>query len=83
MVRELEEEGLLVREVDEADGRASLVKFTEAGLRYLTRMHTMISQVEQDYERMVGKSAMKHARTALSKIAYAARDVGKDMPKQS
>ncbi len=78
MVRELEEDGLLVREVDEADGRAMLVKFTEAGLRYLARMHTMITQVEQDYERMLGKTAMKHARATLSKIAYARRDAGEN-----
>lgn len=78
MVRELEKEGLLVRDKDKADGRALLVKFTEEGLRYLSRMHTMITEVEQDYESMVGKNAMKHVRATLFKIAYAKRAKGEN-----
>lgn len=78
MIRELEEEGLLFRDVDEADGRALLVKFTQTGFRYLTRMHALITEVEQDYERMVGKTAMKHARATLSRIAYAKHAASED-----
>ena len=71
MVKELEEDGLLTREGDEADGRAQLVKFTESGLRYLKRMHAVITQIESDYERLVGKESMGAVRTALATIAYA------------
>ncbi|MEP7274005.1 MAG: MarR family transcriptional regulator [Acidobacteriota bacterium] len=70
MVKELEEEGLLFREGDEVDGRAQLIKFTESGLKYLTRMHAVISQVEDDYEQLVGTDAMNEMRTALATIAY-------------
>lgn len=71
MVKELEEEGLLSREADDADGRAALVKFTEAGLDYMTRMHKCITQVERDYERMFGQDQMKLVRQTLGAIAYA------------
>lgn len=71
MVKELEEEGLLSREVDAADGRALLVKFTEAGLHYLSRMHKCINSIERDYERMAGKEQMNKVRETLALIAYA------------
>lgn len=70
LVKELEEEGLLYREPDGADGRAFLVKFTEEGLAYLTRMHKCILQIERDYERMAGRDRMAQVREALSLIAY-------------
>jgi DNA-binding MarR family transcriptional regulator len=70
LVRELEEDGLLTREADDADGRAFLVKFTEAGLEYLTRMHKCIAQIEREYERMVGAEDMDVVRKVLTRIAY-------------
>lgn len=71
MVKELEEEGLLSREADDADGRAALVKFTDAGLDYMTRLHKCITQVERDYERLFGQEQMKLVRQTLGAIAYA------------
>ena len=76
LVRELEEEGLLCREADGADGRAFLVKFTDAGLAYLTRMHKCIEQVEREYERMVGPRRLAEIRAALAIIAYASEADG-------
>ena len=70
LVRELEEDGLLTREADDADGRAFLVKFTEDGLEYLTRMHKCIAQIEREYERMVGAEDMDVVRKVLTRIAY-------------
>ena len=70
LVRELEEEGLLYRDADDADGRAFLVKFTEEGLAYLTRMHKCILQIERDYERLVGRERLAQVREALGLIAY-------------
>jgi len=70
LVRELEEDGLLTREADDADGRAFLVKFTEAGLEYLTRMHKCFAQIEREYERMVGAEDMDVVRKVLTRIAY-------------
>lgn len=74
LVKELEQEGLLYREADGADGRAFLVKFTEDGLAYLTRMHKCISQIERDYERMVGAERMAVVRDVLGAIAYGKED---------
>ena len=70
MVKELEEEGLLSRETDDADGRASLVKFTDAGFDYMTQMHKVITQIEREYERAFGQEKMEQVREVLSAIAY-------------
>lgn len=70
MIKELEEDGLLYREADSADGRAFVVKFTEQGLTYLSRMHKCISQIERDYERMVSPKHMAVVRDVLGLIAY-------------
>jgi DNA-binding MarR family transcriptional regulator len=70
LVRDLEDDGLLYREADDADGRAFLVKFTDAGVEYLTRMHKCIAQIEREYERTVGAERMQVVREALSLLAY-------------
>lgn len=84
MVKELEEEGLVRRTADDADGRAALVKFTKAGLQYLSRLHKNIAKIERDYERLVGKDQMKLVRQTLTAIAYADEDeVGRrEMPER-
>jgi DNA-binding MarR family transcriptional regulator len=74
LVNELEQEGLLYREPDDADGRAFLVKFTDEGLAYLARMHKCILQIERDYERLAGRERMAQVRAALSLIAYGPED---------
>ena len=70
MVRDLETDGLVYRDVDADDGRASLIRFTEAGLEYLFRMNKSMLQVEREYERMIGKDEMERLRAALTVIAY-------------
>jgi DNA-binding MarR family transcriptional regulator len=74
MVKELEEEGLVYRTADDGDGRAALVKFTKAGLQYLSRLHKNIAKIERDYERLVGEDQMKLVRQTLIAIAYAGED---------
>ncbi len=78
LVKELEDEGLLYREPDGADGRAFLVKFTEAGLEYLTQLHKNILKIERDYERMVGRERMNLVREALGLIAYGDKKQDRD-----
>lgn len=70
VVRELEQDGLLARALDEADGRAFLVTFTESGLEYLMRMHEAIRKVEHDYQREFGAEAIRALKATLSAIAY-------------
>lgn len=80
MVKELEDEGLLTREADDADGRAALVRFTGKGLDYMTQMHKCITQVERDYDRLFGQEQMKLVRQTLGAIAYANEEAGDDAP---
>lgn len=70
MVKDLEEDGLVYRDADASDGRAALIRFTEAGLEYLFRMNKCMLQVEREYERMIGKDQMATVRAALAAIAY-------------
>jgi DNA-binding MarR family transcriptional regulator len=72
VVRELEEDGLLARTVDEADGRAWLITFTDSGLEYLMRMHEAIRKVERDYEEEFGGESMRVVKETLGAIAYPA-----------
>lgn len=70
MVRDLERDGLVWRDIDEADARASLIRFTEAGLEYLFRLNKSMLQVEREYERLIGKERLAAVRAALAAIAY-------------
>lgn len=73
-VKELEEEGLLTRTEDEADGRAFLVSFTNRGMEYLLQIHNAIVEIEREYETVVGVAQMNMMRRTLSSIVYAGRD---------
>ena len=75
MVKELEEDGLLSRKADSADGRAALVRFTPYGLQYIMRMHKCIKQIESDYERMFGREQMQVVRQTLAGIAYTSENM--------
>ena len=73
-VKELEEEGLLTRTEDEADGRAFLVSFTDRGVEYLLQIHNAIIEIEREYETLVGVAQMNTVRRTLSSIVYANQD---------
>lgn len=75
MVKELEEDGLLCREADSADGRAAIVRFTPYGLQYIMRMHKCIKQIEADYDRMFGHDQMQAVRQTLAGIAYTDQNI--------
>lgn len=70
-IRELEEAGLLKRVADGADARAFLVSFTKSGVDYLLEMHKAITQIEREYDKLVGAARMNEVRAALRAIAYA------------
>jgi len=75
MVRDLEEDGLVWRDVDIADARASLIRFTDAGLEYLFRMNKSMLRVEREYERLIGKEGLATVRAALAAIVYPGEQV--------
>ncbi|MGE0797599.1 MAG: MarR family winged helix-turn-helix transcriptional regulator [Lautropia sp.] len=70
VVTALEAEGLVTRTVDEADGRAYLVAFTEAGLRYLVDSYRAMRRIEREYERIVGADELARVRRVLTIISY-------------
>ena len=70
MVRDLEALGLLAQAPDPSDGRATLVRFTDAGLRYMRRLHRQIDAIERDYEALVGPERFAAMREGLRVVAY-------------
>ncbi|MBP6814050.1 MAG: winged helix DNA-binding protein [Burkholderiaceae bacterium] len=73
-VRDLENEGLLTRATDTADGRAFLVLFTDKGVNYLLEVHKAINQIEREYDAVVGPDQMVAVRAALGTIVYPDQD---------
>src|SRR5690606_37083162 len=69
-VKELEEDGLLARAPDAADGRAFLVTFTEEGVEFLLRIHANILAIENEYQQIAGVDDMRTVRRVLRDIAY-------------
>ncbi|MBN9428476.1 MAG: winged helix-turn-helix transcriptional regulator [Burkholderiales bacterium] len=78
MVRDLESLGLLTQEPDPLDGRATRVRFTSAGLRYMVRMHRQIDEIEREYEALIGAERFTATREGLQIVAYGKRD---DLPR--
>lgn len=70
IVKQLEKEGLLERLTDPSDGRAFLVKLTDASLEHLLTTYAVVNDVEREYERLLGKADMKEFRRMLMLIAY-------------
>lgn len=69
-IKELEEDGLLTRTPDAADGRAHVVTFTEQGVEFLLLIHANILAIEDEYQEIAGVTGMKILREALNEIAY-------------
>lgn len=69
-LKELEDAGLVVRTVDETDGRAFRVNFTAKGIEHLLAIHQAIDAVEADYAQLIGVRSLDTLRATLAKIAY-------------
>lgn len=70
MVRELQALKMVVLVPDPTDGRATIVKFTAKGMRYISKMRQVIDQIEQQYRRDLGDERYAVFRECLSEIAY-------------
>lgn len=73
-VKALEEEGLLARMPDAADGRAFLITFTEEGVEFLLRIHANILAIENEYQQIAGTTGMQALRNVLNDIVYGQED---------
>jgi len=69
IVRQIERRGFLERTTDPADGRAVLVRHTQAGRALLLDALSLMDEIEAGYAELVGARAMDQMRRALRKIA--------------
>ena len=65
LVLDLERRGYVERTPDPADGRALLVRFTEAGRRLLGEAVTVTREIEAHYAAVLGEQQMATLREAL------------------
>jgi DNA-binding MarR family transcriptional regulator len=68
LVRSLEELGYLERAPDPADGRATLVRFTTSGQRFLRDALAVTREVESEFAAILGNDQLETLRAALAEI---------------
>ncbi len=66
LVADLEEKGYVTRVVDPADRRASLVKFTASGWRFLQDAYQVKQEIEAEYSAILGEQHMEELRQMLT-----------------
>ena len=71
LVDQCAELGLVAREVDPQDGRARIVRFTPAGMKWLQAFGDAVDVAEAEMRKELGKAAMEAIVEGLS--AYGAR----------
>lgn len=73
-VHELEEMGLVSREVDPRDSRAKLIHFTPRGHTLIAELSVSTRRVWQDYAGLIGESALQQAIGGLKQLLDLATD---------
>lgn len=68
LVRSLEDLGYLERAPDPADGRATLVRFTASGRRFLNDALAVTSELEAEFAATLGDDRLQSLRAALIDI---------------
>jgi DNA-binding MarR family transcriptional regulator len=68
LVAALEEEGLVERVPDPADGRARLIRFTPTGRSAADRAREVVMSVEQDWNEHLGPELATALHQALTKL---------------
>jgi DNA-binding MarR family transcriptional regulator len=69
LVQDLEQRGYVERTPDPVDRRATTIKFTEAGCRYLMDAYEIKQEIEREYEARIGVEGMAHLRELLKIMA--------------
>ncbi|MAC33976.1 MAG: hypothetical protein CME40_00810 [Haliea sp.] len=67
-VHELEEMGLVHRDVDPSDSRAKLIHFTPEGNRLIAELSISTRRVWQDYAQLIGETALQQAIGSLQDV---------------
>jgi DNA-binding MarR family transcriptional regulator len=73
LVAELEGLGLVERVPDPADGRAMLVRFTDAGMRFLTVAVEVVQALEEEYRVVLGDADLQALKSSLGRIVERGR----------
>ncbi len=68
LVAELETQGLVEREPDPADGRAQLVRFTDAGQAFLNVGIEVVQALEAEYRVILGETGLSELKAMLTRI---------------
>lgn len=68
VIADLEQQGLVSRAPDPADGRAALVRFTEAGWTYLRVAHDLKVEIESEYAQLLGAAEFETLCSQLARI---------------
>jgi len=68
VVRDLERQGYVERRPDPSDSRATLVRFTEAGWRFLRDAGDVKREIEAEYGAVLGEERMRMLRSALNDL---------------
>lgn len=76
LVLDLERQGYVARDVDPADRRATLVRFTEAGWQFLRDAHAVKRALEAEYAAVLGAHRLEALRTALAALVEHERQRG-------
>jgi DNA-binding MarR family transcriptional regulator len=71
LVRDLERQGYVALAPDPSDGRATLVRFTEAGQQFLRDAVAVTSELETEYAAVLGQQRLHDLKTALNAIVEA------------
>ena len=68
LVDEMEASGYVVRRPDPKDGRAKLIFTTEKGERMIDRGRALITEIESEWERRIGKQRFRELKKSLRGI---------------
>lgn len=68
LVAELEAQGLVERVPDPSDGRAQLVRFTQAGLAFLEVGIEVVQALETEYRAILGDRGLDELKVMLTQV---------------
>jgi DNA-binding MarR family transcriptional regulator len=71
LVRDLERQGYVALAPDPSDGRATLVRFTDAGQRFLRDAVAVTNDLETEYAAVLGQRRLHELKTTLNAIVEA------------
>ncbi|MEO0564141.1 MAG: MarR family transcriptional regulator [Chloroflexota bacterium] len=68
IVSQLEKHGIILRTPDPADGRATLIRFTDTGWDFLRTAYDVKNEIEAEYTAIIGTNGMDSLRQLLDAI---------------